>query len=83
MLEVAADPYRWQQLVVDGELTHDGGTPLARSEVYDPVANAWSTLPALPTGRMALGVSGMGGRLYAIGGRNATAALGTNERFTP
>ena len=35
VLEVAADPYRWQQLVVDGELTHDGGTPLARH-----VANA-------------------------------------------
>jgi hypothetical protein len=52
-------------------------------EVYDPVTNTWTSRPALPTARGALGVANVSGSIYAIGGRNATAALATNERFTP
>ena len=52
-------------------------------EVYDPAANAWGTRPAMPTARAALGVGGVSGLIYAVGGRNATAALATNDRFTP
>jgi hypothetical protein len=41
------------------------------------------TFMRLPTARAALGVGGVSGLIYAVGGRNATAALATNERFTP
>jgi N-acetylneuraminic acid mutarotase len=53
-------------------------------EAYDPVTNTWSSRPPMPTPRAALGVAAVNGAIYAMGGRNATtAALATNERFTP
>jgi len=30
-----------------------------------------------------LGVAGVSGFLYAVGGRNSASVLATNERFTP
>ena len=54
-----------------------------RPAAYDPVANAWTTRPAMPTARGALGIGGVSGLLYAIGGRNDIPALATNERFMP
>jgi subtilisin family serine protease len=62
----------------------NGTTYLSTVEAYDPVSDSWATRPSMPTARAALGVGGISGFLYAVGGRNgSTAALGTNERFTP
>jgi hypothetical protein len=52
---------------------------------YDPKARRWSELPAIPTPREHLAVSGYRGRLYALAGR--TAGIGSNltaaERYDP
>jgi N-acetylneuraminic acid mutarotase len=73
--------------VLGGKLYVVGGRSgtayLKTVEAYDPATNAWTSRPALPTARAALGVGGVSGLIYAVGGRNATAALATNERFTP
>jgi subtilisin family serine protease len=62
----------------------NGTTYLNTVQAYDPVTNSWSTGASMPTARAAFGVAGISGFLYAVGGRSAsTAALGTNERFTP
>jgi N-acetylneuraminic acid mutarotase len=46
-----------------------GGTFLATVEVYDPVANTWSTTPApMPTARAGLAAVTVNGKIYAIGG---------------
>ena len=40
----------------------------ARVDVYDPVANQWSSGTPLPTPRQQVGAASLGGRLYAVGG---------------
>ena len=66
-----------------------GGGPfgvLGDLEVYDRVANAWSTLPSMPTPRAGLAAAVVGNKLYAIGGRTGTtpgtgAALSCLEAY--
>jgi N-acetylneuraminic acid mutarotase len=45
--------------------------PVATLYAYDPAANAWTELAAMPTARGALSVSVHEGNLYAIGGFDA------------
>ncbi len=45
---------------------------LANLEVYDRVANAWASLPSMPTPRAGLGAVVVGDKLLAIGGRTGT-----------
>jgi N-acetylneuraminic acid mutarotase len=62
-----------------------GETYLSTVEAYDPLTNAWGTGPPMPTARSGLGVAFIfsDGRAYAVGGRNTTAALANNQRYTP
>jgi N-acetylneuraminic acid mutarotase len=48
---------------------HDG-TAVPWLDVYDPVANSWTALPNMPTARDHFHAAIVGGKLYAIGGRN-------------
>jgi hypothetical protein len=41
-------------------------------EVYDPVNNAWASLPPMPTPRAGLAAVAFGDRIYALGGRTGT-----------
>jgi serine/threonine-protein kinase PknK len=57
----------------DGKLLYTVGGTTGDSdqvnvEAYDPVAKAWTTLPALPQARSDLGVAIADGRLVAVGG---------------
>ena len=61
----------------------NGPTYLSTVEVYDPLTNLWTSRPSMPTPRSLLGVSGVSGSLYAVGGRNTVSALAINERYTP
>ena len=57
----------------DGKLVYavggtDGTADLTTVEAYDPAADTWTTLPALPEARSDLGVAFADGRLVAVGG---------------
>jgi len=58
--------------------------PAATSTVlerYDPAADAWETLPAMPTARGGLGMAMAGSRLVAIGGENASRTNAEAEAY--
>jgi len=63
---------------------HDGRA-VAWLDVYDPAANAWRTLPDMPTPRDHFAAAVLDGKLWAIGGRNGPGAIqapiGVNEAF--
>ena len=46
-------------------------------DIYDPAANSWTPGPPLPAPREAAAVVSLGGRLYVIGGRDASGATAT------
>ncbi len=64
---------------------------LATLEVYDPATDSWSTCAPMPTPRLGLSVSAVGGKLYAIGGlvaapprsEQTSITLGTVEEYDP
>jgi hypothetical protein len=62
-----------------------GTTYLDLVQAYDPVSDTWGTMKRLPTARAGLGVGVITaeGRLYAVGGRNASTVLATTQRYTP
>jgi hypothetical protein len=56
--------------VVGGVTAGPGGRALARTSlVYDIARRRWSSIPG-PTPREHLGVTSLGGRIYAVGGRH-------------
>ena len=64
----------------DGKLVYavggtNGTSDLATVEAYDPVADAWTTLPELPERRSDFGVAIADGRLVAVGGKSAGQVL--------
>jgi N-acetylneuraminic acid mutarotase len=50
---------------------------------YDLVNKVWSTKAPMPTARAYYGAGAVNGRIYAVGGRNATVDLNTCEEFNP
>lgn len=62
-----------------------GGTSLASVEIYDPAANAWTTLPgAMTTARHSMLVTRLaGGKLLVAGGVAAGSATTSGELFDP
>ena len=60
----------------------DSGTTSTQVYTYEPVTNVWGTAPALTTPRHGVALAlDDAGWLYALGGRNGTAGLSSNERF--
>lgn len=73
-------PVRVQEIsaaVIDGRVWIAGGfeagstDPVATVRIYDPIADSWSTGPALPQPRHHLMLAAVGSDLYAIGGMGA------------
>lgn len=52
----------------------NGSTYLRTVEVYNPLTNLWSSRPSMPTPRSLLGVSGVSGSLYAVGGHRLASS---------
>ena len=52
-------------------------------EAYDPVTNFWVVRGAMSAPRAGFGVGVIGSLAYAVGGRNSTSVLATNQRYTP
>src|SRR5258707_15312904 len=79
-LDLAPMPTESQHLAaaeLDG-LLHAGGGRSARMgmtgaihQVYDPIANVWTSAPPMPTGRRGIGAAMLGGRIYVLGGEPA------------
>jgi serine/threonine protein kinase/N-acetylneuraminic acid mutarotase len=66
----------------DGKLVYavggsSGPADVAAVEAYDPVADAWTTMPALPQPRSDFGVAITDGRLVAVGGMSAGQVVKT------
>eukprot|EP00958_Prasinococcus_capsulatus_P009671 scaffold938_cov399-Prasinococcus_capsulatus_cf.AAC.9 len=58
--------------VVIGGFSHvDWCEPLDTVEAYDAAADAWTTLPSLPTGRADKGAAVFGDRIYTLGGESS------------
>ena len=57
-------------IYVAGGLRPDAaGGPTAMFSAYDPVADAWTELPQMPTARHHLAAAAVDGIIYAVGGR--------------
>jgi len=75
--------------VVDDEIIVVGGQAdnqlIAETEVYDGDANEWRDGAAIPTSRDHLAAASDDRYVYAVGGRNVTAAsnVGVLERYDP
>ena len=59
------------------------GTIVSTVEVYDPVANAWSSAANMPTARAYARAAVIGGLLYVVGGSTATGPVGALEVYDP
>ncbi|RKR85979.1 subtilisin family serine protease [Micromonospora pisi] len=58
-----------------------GGTPVASVDVYDPTANAWSTVAGAtnPAPRAAAGAAVVGGKVHLIGGCASSNCAGSDD----
>jgi len=80
---LAAATVNGKTYAIGGTGTVTGVLNLAAVEVYDPVANSWSTTAApMTTTRTALAVASVNGKIYAIGGFSHSA-LATVEVYDP
>jgi N-acetylneuraminic acid mutarotase len=75
-------------IVVGGEGNPAAGTRgvFAEAEAYDPVADSWRSLPAMPTPRHGMQGAGLGDALHVPGGATAQGLRGTtaiHEVLTP
>ncbi len=62
----------------------DGTTPvLNKAYVYDPVTQAWSSLPNMKVARLAPEAAAFGGRLYVFGGWDAYSTIAKTEIYDP
>ncbi len=62
---------------------HDGPVVRKSVEVYDPVANKWSSVSEMSTCRRNAGVVALGGFLYVVGGDDGTCNLSSVEVYDP
>ncbi len=58
-----------------------GGESVRDFAVYDPGSDTWTALPPMPTARNHLAAAAIGGRFYAVGGRDGNALFGRLEAF--
>jgi subtilisin family serine protease len=74
--------------VIGGTLYVIGGRNAAGDyirtvEAYTPATNTWETKASLPEARSGLGAVASNGVIFAVGGRNSTSLLATNETYRP
>lgn len=85
---------RWglHAVVIDGLIYAVGGAIQSSSgvntyygtvEVYDPVANTWTTKSPMPTPRQGMALSVVNGLIYAIGGWGGWPELAVVEVYNP
>jgi subtilisin family serine protease len=59
------------------------GNYIRTVEAYSPTTNTWVTKTSLPEPRSGLGAVARSGLILAVGGRNSTGLLATNETYRP
>ena len=69
--------YQYRIYIAGGEILDAHMFAAIRAvEAYDPAANQWSSLPAMPTARHGVNVAAVGNRLYVIGGHLQGGTIG-------
>jgi len=54
------------------------------NEIYDPATDTWETRASMPTHRYGIGANVVEGKIYVIGGKNASGWIdGVNEVYDP
>ena len=72
------------KIYVAGGANGGGGNSMENAvEVYDPVANTWTALHPMKTGRNHCGGAFIDGKFYVVGGRRRVHALDANEAYDP
>lgn len=61
----------------------DHSSPLNTVERYDPRLNDWTSMAPMSTSRGGVGVSVLGGKIFAIGGHNGSNYLTSVECYDP
>ena len=69
--------------LIGGSSDEFGQNAVPDVETYDPGTHTWASLPAMPTARVHLALGVIDGIIYAVGGSNASGALGTVEAYDP
>jgi N-acetylneuraminic acid mutarotase len=64
-----------------GGMTGGRGTALDDAAVYDPIADRWRALPALPTARRSVRAAAAGPVVYVVGGATPNGTTGIVEAF--
>jgi hypothetical protein len=63
-----ADAVDGRIVVAGGEEVVEGGDVIGEAELYDPEADAWTSLPPLPTPRHGMGLASKGRKVYVFEG---------------
>jgi N-acetylneuraminic acid mutarotase len=72
------------KIYVAGGANGGGGNRMENAvEVYDPVANTWTALQPMITGRNHCGGAFIDGKFYVVGGRRRVHAFDANEAYDP
>ncbi len=61
----------------------DGFSYCSEVYEYEPIADTWQQLPAMPTRRAYLGAAVAGRKIIIVGGKNEKGILRVNEEFSP
>lgn len=70
--------YQDKIYVISGLTESDGGYYdgiTGVNEVYDPATDTWENKTSLPTRRYGIGANAIGGKIYVIGGKNASGRI--------
>jgi hypothetical protein len=59
------------------------GNYIGTVEAYSPTTNTWVTKTSLPEPRSGLGAVARNGLIFAVGGRDGTGLLASNETYRP
>ena len=61
----------------------DDNSPLDSVECYNPIENTWTLVGNMSCPRGGVGVTALGGKVYAVGGHDGTNYLSSVEAFDP
>jgi N-acetylneuraminic acid mutarotase len=71
------------KIYVTGGTTTEGVRPFNQLDIYDPVADAWTSGEAMPTAREHLASCALDGKMLVVGGWNEDVSTAVAEEYDP